>query len=89
MNSRDFLQNYATYIDANGYGLIHYISAWRVSEATQRDQLIKELNLDVNLRSARGETALLVVCEQSGHDPEAINTLIKGGADVNAAVGEQ
>eukprot|EP00029_Vermamoeba_vermiformis_P001747 TRINITY_DN1194_c0_g1_i3.p1 TRINITY_DN1194_c0_g1~~TRINITY_DN1194_c0_g1_i3.p1 ORF type:complete len:1048 (-),score=156.93 TRINITY_DN1194_c0_g1_i3:104-3247(-) len=56
----------------------------RAPESTQK-QLIEELSLDVNLKSTKGKTPLLLVCEHPNANTEAVTTLIDSGANVNEA----
>eukprot|EP00029_Vermamoeba_vermiformis_P001748 TRINITY_DN1194_c0_g2_i1.p1 TRINITY_DN1194_c0_g2~~TRINITY_DN1194_c0_g2_i1.p1 ORF type:complete len:1206 (-),score=168.93 TRINITY_DN1194_c0_g2_i1:68-3685(-) len=55
------------------------------SESILIGKLIKELGFNVNLKSAKGETPLLLVCEHVRDDPATVSVLINSGANVNEA----
>jgi ankyrin repeat protein len=45
--------------------------------------IINGAKLDVNLRSAKGETPLLLVCENPADEVEIVKVIVNAGADVN------
>lgn len=49
-------------------------------------QTIKELNLDVNMKTSTGKTPLLLVCESENQVEAILKTLIEMGANVNEPV---
>lgn len=48
--------------------------------------IINGAKLDVNLRSAKGETPLLLVCENPADEVEIVKVIVNAGADVNEPV---
>jgi hypothetical protein len=50
------------------------------------EQIIEDVKLDVNLKSAKGETPLLLVCENPLDDADTATVLINSGANVNEPV---
>lgn len=65
------------------------IVAFAKSPASQRlplEQIIEDVKLDVNLKSAMGETPLLLVCENQLDDADPATVLINSGANVNEPV---
>ncbi len=50
------------------------------------DQMIKELNLDVNLKTSNGETPLLLVCSDVKENVGVVKALLDNGANINEPV---
>lgn len=64
----------------------HADTSGKTSESSMLAELVKSLRFNVNLKSAKGETPLLLACENSLDDAAPVTALIASGANVNEAV---
>ena len=70
-------------LDHAGYSALHYAAQCGHWEIVR--YLVEEHNVDIDIKSGNGETALILAARPSGNRLKIISYLINAGANINAA----